>query len=61
MLNLLACSGTHANGVIALTFNTQQLRYNDPRLSVGISSKRKERLINCWEHEKAVSWLQPNF
>ena len=53
MLNSLVCSGTHV---------TQQLRYNDLRLFVGISSNRKpEQLINFWKHEKAVSWLQLNF
>jgi len=58
MLNSLVCSETHANGVIALTFNTQQL-------SVGISSKRKEWLINCWETRKscvmAATELLSNF
>ena len=40
---------TRSNG----TYVTQQLRDNDLRLSVGISSKRKEQLINCWETRKS--------
>ena len=60
MLNSLVCSGTHANGVMALT-SPKQLRYNDVRLSVGISSKRKERLINCWETQKTCVMAATEF
>jgi len=60
MLNSLVCSGAHANGVMALTL-PKQLRYNDLRLSVGISSKGKERLINSWETQKTCVMAATEF
>lgn len=51
--NSRQCSnGTHV---------TQQLRYNDLRLSVGISSKRKEQLINGWETRKSCVMAATEF
>ena len=52
VLNSLVCSRAHAewnNG----THVTEQLRNNDLRFFVGISSKRKEQLIYFWETRKS--------
>ena len=60
MLNLLVCSGTHANGVMALTLP------NNLNITIySFLSPFQENEKNDWstvgKHEKAVSWLQPNF
>ena len=59
--NSLVCLGTHANEVINGTYVTEQLTYNDLRLFVDISSRRKERQINCWEARKSCVMAATEF
>ena len=60
MLNSLVCSGTHANGVMAL-----RLPSNLDVTIYDFLSPFQEKEKNDWstfgKHEKAVSLLQPNF
>ena len=60
MLNSLVCSGTHANGVMALTL-PNNLDITIYGFLSPFQEKEKNDRSTAGKHEKAVSWLQPNF